>query len=434
MNKNRVPVDLGQQRILALMFIATGSVFTGIASILGVLRLTEVSTGVPIVSLHIFSVHPYLQILGFLTMFIYGVAYSLIPSLKSRGLPSYAAAKISFALTAAANTGFILTIFTGSAYLIMAITAGSLILEASASLIFLIEISWVLSRGRKRAPDGDGYIFLSAVSLTLAILISLSATLEGRELFSTGFLYLSLAGFVGSMIFGVLLKTVALRFTVHNARIYRAGLSLQAIMVALSSLSFILYGPTLDKLSSLILIASVVLFILSSRSLGQSRLLIPPEMRKSAHKGETRGHLNLLYLEICIISASIWLLFGSLMGALYNFTGYQWIRIAFIHSLGIGFTGSIIIGMSPVLLPGILSRRAPSGNNSFVPLILLNAGLIFFVSGDLVSPASPSLPVWSSIGGPLILSAMFYFMYAIHRNLINKKKNGAEARSFSDDW
>lgn len=433
MGSGRIPVNLAEQRIIALMFIGTGSIFTGIASTLGMLRLITVSGDPGLLSDSIFSMHPYLQILGFLSMFVMGVAYSLIPSLKSYGLPSYGMAKVSFLLITIASLGFLLSVFTPGSVLGIELEA-SLSAVTIASILFFWEIQAIVRRGRKNKLEGDAYIIISSVSFLASTLIAFYSVSQGSEVFSQSFLYLSLGGFIGSMIFGVVLKTVAMRFTLNSGRFYRLGIAFQSAMVVIAIAGSFVYTRLLDRTLSVVFLISAILFVMASRSMQKSRLLLPEMKREEAHLGSTKGHRNLRYLEFSLMSSSLWLIFGALMGIMYNFSGFHWVRIAMIHSLGIGFIGSTIIGMSPVLLPGILSRKAPSGNNSLMPLWMLDAGLAIFVSGDLVNFNASLLPWWASIGGVTIVASMVLFIYAIHSNLISGKKRDEKRPSFTDEW
>lgn len=435
MKRRRKPVDLMAQRKIALLFIATGSLFTVIASILGLLMMLDRSLSVSIISSRLFSVHPLLQIFGFLTEFVLGVSYSLIPSFKSHGLPSYRLAVLSYGLITAANAGFLLSVLIPfpTRTLQMEIVA-SLLIELVASLIFIWETTYVILNGRKTGPIGDGYILISAISLLLSLSAVTYSMSTGLDPFSTGVVYLALAGFVGSMIFGVTMKTVAIRFTSSRKSTYRYGLYLQSAGIAAAFVSVIFPVPAFSYITAFIFLFSAVLFVLSSRTLSQSRLLISEPERSSAHTGNTKGHAHLLHMEASMMVASSWLLIGILFSILYFLSGYFWIRIAFIHSLSIGFVGSTIMGIAPVLLPGILSRNTPSGITSFLPLYLLNTGLVIFIAGDIMALGNISLPFWTGIGGITIVLSMAYFLYDIHKNLISKNSRSSERTSFSDDW
>lgn len=433
--KRVIPVDLRMQRKIALVFIGTGSIFTAIASILGVLMIFGLSFGIQIIGPEVFSVHPYLQIFGFLAEFIFGVAYSLIPSFKSHGLASYKLAYLSFALITAANTGFLI-----SAWLVSSVTVSksimylSLLLELAASLIFLAEVSYVLRNGRKTRLKGDAYILLSAISFFAALSSVIADLYVGRDPFNFGTIYLLLMGFVGSMIFGVVMKTIAVRLTDTWHSAYSPAAYLQCVSVAAAIVYVIFPTFLLSIVVFLLFLSSSVLYILASRTLTQSRLLLPLEERREAHLGNTIGHANLLNVEVSLMSASSWLIVGVLFSLLYSMTGRTWVEIAFIHSLSIGFIGSTIIGIAPVLLPGILSRRSPSGKNTLLPLYLLNAGLIIFVGGDIISSRTTVLPYWTGIGGISIVLSMIVFMYEIHEKLIPTPLKKAEEGNIQEDW
>ena len=91
------------ERRITLLFIAAGSIFAFIGTVLGALMLARMS-GVSIpFKLALFQDHPYLQIFGFLSEFVLGVGYSILPLFKSTKLTNPRAAYLAFSLITAAN-------------------------------------------------------------------------------------------------------------------------------------------------------------------------------------------------------------------------------------------------------------------------------------------------------------------------------------------
>jgi len=71
-----------QVRRLTLLFIATAGLFAFFGTTMGAIMLASMS-GIPVVfGLTLFLSHPYVQIFGFLTEFVFGVSYSLLPRFK----------------------------------------------------------------------------------------------------------------------------------------------------------------------------------------------------------------------------------------------------------------------------------------------------------------------------------------------------------------
>lgn len=429
-----IPVDHVSQRRTALLFIATGSIYTAIGSMLGLMMIFDRSFNLGIISGRTFTVHPYLQILGFLTEFVFGVAYSLVPSMKSRGIPSRRLAYTSFILVTTANGGFIVSSwFLPGGQFSLIILYASLAMEFIASLIFLYEISSVIAFGRKNHLKGDAYILLSAISLTVALASIIMSVATGVEQFSFGIVYMLLIGFVGSMIFGITTKTAGTRFTRIWSRMYSPAVYAQCAALV-SALIYFLYPSkyTMMSTSSLFMI-SAGLYVLMARTMTQSRLFLPNKLKRKENHGNIKGKANLVCLETSLMSASAWLITGVLFSFLFAVSGRSWVEIAFIHSFGIGFIGSAIIGIAPVLLPGILSRSSPSGKNTLLPLYLLNVGLVIFVAGDIISSRTFQLPYWTGIGGLSIILAMLVFMYELHEKLIPKVTIGNN-ENMSDGW
>ena len=91
------------ERRITLLFIAVGSIFGFIATFFGALMLASMS-GISLpFSLSLFSDHPYLQIFGFLSEFVCGVGYSVIPLFKSKKLTNPKVAYAPFSLITNAN-------------------------------------------------------------------------------------------------------------------------------------------------------------------------------------------------------------------------------------------------------------------------------------------------------------------------------------------
>src|SRR3990172_14098 len=85
------------------MFIMAASFFGFMGTGLGVLWLGVIS-GIEIsLPFRLVSVHPDLQVFGFLVMFIMGASYSIIPRFKNRRLDNRLGAYVSFILMTGGN-------------------------------------------------------------------------------------------------------------------------------------------------------------------------------------------------------------------------------------------------------------------------------------------------------------------------------------------
>jgi hypothetical protein len=411
------------EKRLTLLFIAAGGIFVLIGTVLGAFMLASLSGVVPMPSLLLFSDHPYLQIFGFLSEFVCGISYSIIPLFKSKKLANPKVAYAPFSLITAANIlSLIAVLIAESHYVQLSEVVSSLILVSS--IIFCFQILGVVGRSpSKLLKEAEPFLSIAPVSFVLVSAVFFLSTtypslLEtGGDLFSAGFIYLSLAGFVGSMIFGVELKTVAFRMTNYRKKLANATFILQVASVGLSFLSVFRGLGYLCSVASVSFLFSAVCFALSIRIFEgktKARILLP----MTEGRPHVASHNSISdYSDVCIFSSTIWLLFSFALGVAWQFLGIGdfAVRDSFIHSLAIGFIGSAIITYAVVLLPGVISQRAPKQHLSLLPLLFLNAGLIIRVAGNFYSTRTVgSLPFWESSSGAFIIVAMVILLINMH--------------------
>jgi hypothetical protein len=240
----------------------------------------------------------------------------------------------------------------------------------------------------------------------------------GADLFSPAFIYLSLVGFVGSMIFGVELKTVAFRLTNYRRNISKITAALQAVSIVLAFSSCFEGFKFLLPLANAFFLASAVSFSVAARALEwkprSSKVLLPITAgRSNVASHSTISH----YTDVCLFSSVSWLLFGCALGVILSFANvpsFFAVRDSFIHSIAVGFIGSAVSAYGPVLLPGVLSKKGPRQHLSLLPLGFLNAGLAIRVVGNFYSIERGTLPLWESLSGLMIVVAMILLMKNMH--------------------
>ncbi len=89
------------------------------------------------------------------------------------------------------------------------------------------------------------------------------------------------------------------------------------------------------------------------------------------------------------------------------------LRDTFIHSLAVGFIGSMIMAYGPILLPQVISGRVPYTNLSMIPVYLVTIGNAWRVSGNMLQVGGISF--WPmGVSGALVLAGMLYFFWMIH--------------------
>lgn len=401
------------ERRLTLLFIATGGSFGFIATIIGALYLLALS-GVSLgINFGIYESHPYLQIFGFVSEFVIGVAYSILPLFKSKKRTSLALPYSNYVLIAIANIVLLFSAVTNASALEFELGA---VLIIGSAIIFAYETIKILGRPSIFLAEAEPFMALSVIAFVLLAIQLLLEYLDGREPFSPEFLYLSLIGFTGSMIYGVELRTITFRMARYRKHVAILAFILQACSVALIFLAGFAEQSIFEAIASVLFLGAAISFAISIRIFEKRRTVLSLGSAVSSPSAASHNTIS-RYTAICTVSSSSWVLFASLLGVVWlEFHNSSFaVRDSFIHAAAIGFIGSAIITFGPVLLPGVLSKKAPSKELDLWPLILVNAALILRVLGNFYSLATVSgLPIWESISGLLILVAMVWFMKGLH--------------------
>lgn len=424
------------ERKLTLLFIASSGLFALIGTFLGTFMLAALS-GVPIsLGLALFSAHPFLQIYGFIGEFVIGVAYSLLPRFKIGRIPSLGLGYATFSLLTSANILFLLSAALATYSAVFSSVVSLLIL--SGSVAFAVQVISLASRPRGGFPETNSLIMLSSISLVLisfALLLGEVGLVHADE-FSAQMILLALLGFAGSMIYSVEIRSVSFRQCDYRKDLARLTSFFQSFAIGLTFLSIFPMFSFLSIIGATLFLAGSLCVILAIRIFEFSRpLMYRPAM--------TKMHFSILrYNEVGILSGSIWLLFGTILGIVLIGTNTTlfFIRDSFIHSIAIGFVGSTIIVFAPMLLPGLIGKRAPVSGLSYGPIALLNSGILLRIMGDSVTSfgSSSGLPIWESFSGPLILGAMIWLLIVLHNvgkhheSVINvAKPSSSQSSSFT---
>jgi hypothetical protein len=411
------------ERRVTILLLATAVTLGFVGTTLGALMLAFLS-GVPSdVGLYLFSAHPFLQVFGFVSEFVMGVGYSLLPRFKVGHFPRIAFAYAVYGMMTTANICFLLSQFAGGG--IPFTPAGSLLMVAS-SMVFAVQVASVVLRRMGGFPEVDPLLILSPLSLVLtSVLLFLEiegvVTLEGGY-FSPQLLFLALVGFAGSEIYAVQIRSVSFRQCDYRRKFALSASVLQAAAVATTFADALIPDAGLQAVSGLLFLSAAVSVLLSIKVLELAHpLMLRPAM--------TKMHYTILrYNEACIVSAAVWLLIGCFLGLTWlGFgVGTFFVRDTFIHSVAIGFIGADITCFAPMLLPGLLGRKGPVTGLSYWPIALLDLGVVIRVAGNLETLLGASLPVWEASSGPVIIVAMVWFLFMLKN--VGVKRQEAPAR------
>ena len=122
------------------------------------------------------------------------------------------------------------------------------------------------------------------------------------------------------------------------------------------------------------------------------------------------------YVTIHTTTAYYWITVGlALLLLRLVWTSNPFLYDAFIHSIGVGYVGTMILAHGPIILPAILKRPMINKTLSLIPLLLLTLGNLIRVAGDLVKPFYFDLAAVIGYSGLLILVAVLaFFIMMMH--------------------
>ncbi len=88
------------------------------------------------------------------------------------------------------------------------------------------------------------------------------------------------------------------------------------------------------------------------------------------------------FIAVSLITGYIWLGLGGLLAFFNGGQQAGLVYDALIHSVGLGFVFSMILGHAPIIFPAILKVRLIFRGTYYIPLILLHISLLFRVATD----------------------------------------------------
>jgi hypothetical protein len=364
---------------LRFSYLIAALILIVIGTILGVLAILYFYSSPTIYIV----LHPIFQILG-LAYFVIGVAIVLLPYFKSKKFEQISLALVLFTLLVFSFIFAILSILFQNASLIFRV---SMTLLSLFVLFYFFRFSLI----KTNFPEADPLFIISAFSLLLSA--SLTWILGDHVFFDLRFLLLFLLGFIGSLIYAVETRMVAVRQTVNYKRItYLVAISQSiSIIFLLLSLRF----QEVFHISILLFFISAILATISLRIFEKKPLTI--------HKLSKNEKRIIYYNQICLIISYIWLFLGFLLFIL-NEVSYD----VFIHIISLGFIGNTIITFAPIFLPFILRKGSMQKAINFLIIPIYNAGVILRASIDLLNFSH-----FSALAGILIILSILIMVIRI---------------------
>ena len=364
----------------------------------------------------IIQVHGHWQLVGWVGLFVVGIAYHILPRLTGVPLPSHRAAAWSYALlTLGTVLRFAQSIDPGPARSVLLLAGAGL--ETGGAALFAWTVARILRAARPLAPylrflaHGTAWLVVATLlHLAHAADLVQSGRFEVSSWLNVPYLTVFLVGFVTFWIFGVSLRTLPVFMGLHDrprlAAALAAPLSIAVAATAIAEGGFlrtgapaaaVLFGAGLAALAGLMLTFVVALGALTPR-------------RDAPEPGVDRGYENYVRLAYAwlVVAALMLLAFAAVTlsgrGIDHAYVG------AYRHALTVGFITTLMVGMAQRIVP--VFRGVPLHSTRLLHAIfwLLAIGNVIRVLFQSLSAAFG--PAWlrvAGVSGLLELAALVLF-------------------------
>ena len=369
-----------------------------------------------------------MQIFGFLVLFVSSVAVVLVPTFKGGVQGTGQMEYLFLGIMVLFQIFITLGIFYESDRTVYFGLASILLLAYGLRYSFLMMRT--IRTGSRKFDLSDQFILLSCAALLLTGILFLSETLLSNAIVSTGLLYIVLYGFVGSVILGVSIRVTPV--LISKDKNYLLTITFYALFLGVVSS----VGVAIADVKSYYPIPAALMLI-SGLCYSSARVLLffnpGVKLATSAGKSSLIDLAIVSYARLAIAVSIVWLIAGLIFGVLWTLTpGRAAYEILFIHSMGIGFIGSTIMGYAPLLLPGIISAKASRKTMKPFSLIAVNLGLVLMLSGFAFLGYSSAIATIFLSGIFLILAGLAWYLLDIHLHIFLLEDKAAVV--FTDDW
>ncbi len=347
----------------------------------------------------LYPLHPSMMLGTVSTLFVMGVAYTLLPTFWGR-LPERRYAYPGLAMFLA-----------GESLLIVSVSIGmpiyeSVYLSLAGVAIFIYAILRIVRFDNEIFTYSDLYIATALVILPIYYINRVYRVFSGSTPLITGdpaTHHLLITGFILPMIIGVSTRTMKFKFTFVDRR-----------WMAYSYLSFLL-GLTLlvptwvlgvNQPIWIYPVIFAVVFYSYAYNVFELRPGKPYEDRM-----KERDWIRYIFFRRHVNMGGLWLLTGYTLLMLYLTGPYpvepRFLWDASTHSIMLGFTANYVVAYAGIMLPPITLRKAPYKALKPYTLIALNTAVALRVATDFIPLLRSELMAW--IHASLIYLAVTLF-------------------------
>lgn len=400
----------------------------------GMLYLWRIGAGADVPLSHR-QIHGHSQVLGFVALFLFGIAFHALPRMfGARPASDRLQRVVLWSMLGGVLARNIGQPFAGYGFgRALSLLSGPL--EATSGTLFALFVLFALSTAKDAGPIVP-FLRLGTISLLAALALSvvqgswiaghLDATLPGS--LTEPFYVLSLFGFVLSWVFGFASRMVPAFLGTGPAHVplLRACLLALASGVALESGSFALSGDTAAlarDAGRLLAAAAVLLFIASLGVLWRSRKVGAPRVA-GAPDAALRAAFAFLALWAALRVASV------LLGRFTSWPASNpWWTDAARHVFTVGFLMLLMIAIGFRVVPVFSGRTLWSPRLARVTWILVAVGAAMRL---LQYPAAfqPDLYRIGSLMGVPVVSALVLFAVNLRKTMKGASKSDDEHRTF----
>jgi hypothetical protein len=360
------------------------------------------ATAAHLISPALFQVHGQSQLIGWVGLFIMGIAYQVIPRQRRTAIHAPVVAYVVLVLMLAGVTlRAIAQPFAAGAPLFGWLTVVSALLELAGLLTFM----GGLIRGRVMADSIQGPERFSRAALqwfVLALLLNLFATvhmaLTGSatvpDWLDRCLIVVELFGLITSMIFGVNARNLPLFMPVKpSANSVRAVLPLLTVGTLLAAGAQVL-SVVFPQVAAVVSLAGWLALLTAAIVYLCAVGLLRPRARSIVAAGRSRWY------EAYVLTAYFWLVLGLLLeigNLVAALTGIHPpaddLFLAGLHAITVGFVSTMIMGMAARIVPAFGATRLWSQKLLVATWVCVTAGTALRI---------PSQVLYTVTGGPFI--------------------------------
>lgn len=393
-----------------IAFMAASVVFMFLALLVGTFRLMSLNYLATGVLVELYALHSIIMVFGFLAVIVMTERVAGL-----RMIPGAQKLKAPVVMVPSVILGVVVeTIGYTWQFSIIRFLGALLLMAGCAAFIATLRF---LKRNSEAKVSFD-FMTLSVVSLLLAAIVS-AFTIPVDDM---GFVMLLLS-FPVLFILGERIELTRIVSTPESNKRFSRALVTGAASIALFAVGSVQRFTLLANLtflvgSILLLVVFLSVLIVENRNL---RLLLKSP-RPLQH-----------YVSRHVRVAYGWAVMGMVLAVGYALSGFELdLYDPFIHSLTLGFIGTMMLAHGPVILPGVLKRSFNEEKPAVLPLGVLTSAVVLRVAGELFLLVSYSVTVRLIVGlsGWLVLIAVLLFLRSIIMGIMEPAKLASHSSIF----